>query len=386
MLSFIITLSLIIITLSAPMPAQAYETGAKWQGTINVSYRIDPTLDGLLGVSNAAGQIDIAANRWNRSSRLRLLRSSAPYDGTGNIITARNFQSTPATCGQPDTTKAVTCVFADPVSITSTPTYFNNSPTKRWNTVGTQNCSVNPEQLDVQSIILHELGHWHYLDDFPAGQSAAVMWFSCGVYKPTLREDDQEGATQLYGPKTGFESDEVQGRRNSWAYRLNTSGYPPATNPELGPGPAEFGVSVPSGSRYNRLAGTANANYSYAYMILLSHIYDNPAPATRNYLRIESGMKLKWLQYNFQQTNMSVDFEMTDGTTLRDSGLRDQNSVNPHPAARTSYPTGQWLYFEVDLTPLAGKVIRQWMIAYDNGNNGRTGQFRAYFDDIQVTR
>src|SRR5688500_13480727 len=97
---------------------------------------------------------------------------------------------------------------------------------------------------------------------------------------------------------------------------------------------------------------------------------------------LPSEMKLKWLQYNYQQSTMSLDLEMTDGTTLRGSGLRDQNGLTVHPAGRGAVPTRQWLYFEVDLSPLAGKTIRKYMVAYDNGNNGRTGQFRSYFDDI----
>jgi hypothetical protein len=382
----LITSLVIVCTVigSIPNSAHAYRTGSKWPNTTTASYRINPALDTLLSRPGASNQIAIAANQWNRSSRFKLV-SAAWVDGsTGNVITAQNFASSPP-CNQPDTTKAVVCLDSSPTTINRAPMYLNNSPTKSWNISGIQNTSTNPEQLDVQAIVLHEFGHFHFLYDNPSGQPAAVMNFQPGTYKPTLREDDQEGATQLYGPKTGFELDELQGRRNTNAYRFNTTGYPPASLPELGPGPGEFGVPVPSGSRYNRLAGTANASYSYAYLILTSSIYDQPVTSQVNYMRINSGMKLKWLQYNHEQTNMAVDFLMSDGTTLRDSGLVDQNGVPVHPAARTSYPTGQWLYFEVNLSPLAGKVITQFMIAYDNGNNGRTGKFRGYFDDIQIT-
>ncbi len=74
--------------------------------------------------------------------------------------------------------------------------------------------------------------------------------------------------------------------------------------------------------------------------------------------------------------------------TLRDSGCRDQNNAPIHPSARGGYPRGQWLYFEVDLSTcsvsLVGKEIARWIVAYDNGNNGATGQFRAYFDNLRV--
>ena len=81
---------------------------------------------------------------------------------------------------------------------------------------------------------------------------------------------------------------------------------------------------------------------------------------------------------------MAIDIQFTDGTTLRDSGLKDQNNICVHPACRWVYPTGSWNYFLVDLTPLAGKKIRDILVAYDNGNSNETGQFRAYFDTLVI--
>jgi hypothetical protein len=129
------------------------------------------------------------------------------------------------------------------------------------------------------------------------------------------------------------------------------------------------------------MAGTAQSSYSYAYFTLFTN-ENNTGPLLN--VAITNGMKLRWLQYNYQQRTMSLDFLMDNGAALRDSGIRDQNGVGVHPAARGAYPTGQWLFFEADLSPLAGRTITRYFVAYDNGNNGVTGQFRAYFEDIQL--
>ncbi len=80
---------------------------------------------------------------------------------------------------------------------------------------------------------------------------------------------------------------------------------------------------------------------------------------------------------------VAVDFVMTDGTSLRDSGAVDQNGVSVHPAqgrgtsgvwSQTVCNVGQWLN---------GKTIDRIQIAYDHGAD--TGQFVAWLDDIEIT-
>ena len=99
---------------------------------------------------------------------------------------------------------------------------------------------------------------------------------------------------------------------------------------------------------------------------------------------IEPGDHLIWHQYNHSQKRMAVDISFTDGTNLRDLNLKDQNNVCVHPACRGVYPTNTWMQFSVNLTPVAGKRIKEMMIAYDNGASGATGVFRGYFDNVQV--
>jgi hypothetical protein len=103
-----------------------------------------------------------------------------------------------------------------------------------------------------------------------------------------------------------------------------------------------------------------------------------------NYLKIRPGMRLKWFQYNYQQRTMSVDFRMTDGSTLRDSGLMTTTGLPVHPAQRYNSPARIWFGNEIDLTPLADRVIDQWMIAYDNSATDWQYVFRSYFDNLRV--
>jgi hypothetical protein len=111
----------------------------------------------------------------------------------------------------------------------------------------------------------------------------------------------------------------------------------------------------------------------------------------QNWLTIKPGMHLKWLQYNYQQSTVSVDLRLRDTRGniryIRDaSRIVDQSGVRVHPAARGGYPTGQWLFFDVDLSAPGYEDLRidRWMLAYDNGNNGNIGQFRTYFDNLRV--
>jgi hypothetical protein len=82
-----------------------------------------------------------------------------------------------------------------------------------------------------------------------------------------------------------------------------------------------------------------------------------------------------------------VDGHFTDGMTLRafnnNGFLTDQYGVPIHPAARRD-PMNQWYYVEVDLSKAAGKTLAFIMFAFDNGNDGFTGQYRAYVDDFKI--
>lgn len=81
----------------------------------------------------------------------------------------------------------------------------------------------------------------------------------------------------------------------------------------------------------------------------------------------------------------SVDLVTTDGTTLRDSGAKDQNGLSAHPATDISqYARDNWYHRKISLDQLAGKTLKGVMIATDS-NEHRQGLFRIYVDNIQIT-
>ncbi|MDW8069824.1 MAG: PA14 domain-containing protein, partial [Anaerolineae bacterium] len=86
---------------------------------------------------------------------------------------------------------------------------------------------------------------------------------------------------------------------------------------------------------------------------------------------------------------VSVDGATTDGLTLRDFDngagwqITDQQGVRIHPAMRNG-PINEWYYVEVDLTPMAGRVLDYIMFAYDDNAVSEVGRYRTYVDDFYV--
>jgi hypothetical protein len=80
---------------------------------------------------------------------------------------------------------------------------------------------------------------------------------------------------------------------------------------------------------------------------------------------------------------VSVDLVMTDGTTLRESGAKDQNNVNMHPKSGRG-TVGQWSQTKSEIGHwLKGKTIDKILIGYENISN--SGEFQTYLDDILIT-
>ncbi len=385
-------LATVTLAIQPGNPVQAFITLGKWQTGNGIYYSINPNIDSNLGIAGSNSLItNNVMGQWNQATWFGYHYNSN-YDSNSNGYTAVNFISQiPPGCSsyETDASPGVTCVeYSDSGnSIIRERTSFNTSSTYQWNTSGVMNSYTTPHQIDFLTVALHETGHWYSLDH-DSQHTEAVMLPDQNVSKHSLQEDDKQGAVQIYGPRTGWEpnSGYARGEVNRQYYNRYVNGYNNSGSPELGPRTAEFSVPVFTGSTYEMIAGNAtDLIYSYYYAQLFTSDNDNaPWWQQHNYLKITPGMKIRWYQYNLQQQTMGIDFEMTDGTTLRDSGLQDQNGIGAHPAARGAYGNGYWFYTNIDLTPLAGKVIRKWMIAYDNGRNGSQGNFRAYFDNFRV--
>jgi hypothetical protein len=414
----VLVVGIVVVTL--PSSLFAYSTGPRWRGINYYTFYPDPNLDANLRVTGAQTALDASANVWNRASRwaLRANRTFYNINYTGTIGTA-DFTGQNE-CGPhwpngyydvADTTYAIVCTDTDDpqndIHESTVVEYnrmvFNTSARYVWNTTGGMDLTYGPNNnqrlADVRTVATHEMGHFYFLRH-PGHHPEAVMNFDGNTRKWDLAEDDKQGATQMYGPYTGWENGYATGIQNNLDLNRSVTGFycDQSLIPELGPRPAEFNVSPYLGSRHLMIAGCAQDAYSYAYMRLFTsdcfpingvgHCFNEPEPnlpqGLNNWLVIEPGMRLRWYQYNVMQSTISLDFLMTDLTTMRDSGLVDQHGVNVHPNSRGGYPTGQWLYFDVDLTPLQGRMIRQWWVAYDNGRTATTGQYRAYIDQISI--
>lgn len=410
-------LAAITITIAAvlilPSSTAAYQTlSGKWQNTSTIAYYIDPNLDAALA-PGASNSVDTAASKWN-TSRVTLSRQSAYHP---NIITTANFATSPP-CLVPGATDmddfvGLTCAsYSDSAnrSYSVARMYFNTSGTWSWNTSGILNCSTN--QVDVWHTALHEFGHFYGLADNPAGHPEAVMSYSCSLRRE-LQEDDKHGVTLIYGVRTTWEAGFAYGETNTIAlwnglvgsYDGNIYGFP-----IIGRVTAEQPVSTrevvypKNGSWMERFAGCSEQSHSFAYMRLFTEAANSNTSGMlqeRPYLQIRSGMHLVYAQYNFQQNTFGVDFKMVDAagnrSFLRDSGLRDTAGISVHPTARGNrdlargpigYPVKQWFMTDIDLSPLEGKKIIEWMIGYDNGGvifgTAPCVGFRAYFDDLRI--
>jgi len=381
---------------SLPQDAVKYP---KLPGAVTSMYIFYDHLNSTLGIQNSGGLATHAINQWDASSRytmFSLLSGGSVTQNTNRILAVDFLYSMRTTpCGS---LYGAYLVRASAFTCTGETSIYLNTYGYTWNTSGLDGaagpfswtCLCNTIYADFFSQVLHELGHVFGLahPQNAPNSTNSVMHDGPGL-RSSLTADDQSGLVQIYGPYTGWDTgitlgwfpgysyNDSQGSANWIAYQKDV------TSAQLIPGPAQNGVAPYSGNRYIALSGTANNNYSYAYMKLFSADNDELGSNPRH-LTIKNGTTLSWHQYNYAQSRMTVDITFSDGTTLRDSGLKDQNNICVHPACRGSYGTGAWYYFTVNLSSLAGKRVKDIMIAYDNGNNGPTGSFRAYFDDLHI--
>ncbi|MBA3530704.1 MAG: matrixin family metalloprotease [Ardenticatenales bacterium] len=280
--SIILAIAVMFVVMSSfSTNTLAYQSGPRWQQTNDVFYYVHPQINTLLRLpANAPPVADLIQQtsiQWSKASEARLIRSNNAYNESfATTISATNYQTLPP-CGplpiDQSLIAAAVCLVAADGSIFSTKTYFNTSPSWSWNTNSFMDCNSNPRNVDVSAIVLHEFGHWLNLGH--NAPPAAVMSPHCGnPAEAILDEDDRRGATQLYGPRTSFETGEAQGIGNELAYSKDVSGYIVGVPPELGVRAAENWIPIEFGSRYLMMAGKSNNNYSYAYFRWFSSTKD----------------------------------------------------------------------------------------------------------------
>ena len=184
--------------------------------------------------------------------------------------------------------------------------------------------------------------------------------------------------------RTNWETGEIFGYRNSVFASGNVEGFLSYLPPECSPRQdGDAGVSAYRGKYYLMVAGNATAAPAHCYYWLA-----NETLQPYHNITIETGMRMVYRIYHFanaEVTNnhIAIDFACTDGTELRNQGITDQHGVNIHPAARLD-AYNQWVYVEVDLSSLAGKVIERVMVGFDEPSN--PGKYRSYIEDLQFVQ
>ncbi|MBU2666199.1 VCBS repeat-containing protein [Actinoplanes bogorensis] len=175
---------------------------------------------------------------------------------------------------------------------------------------------------------------------------------------------------------TGFETADVQPTLPA------TGGVANVTTPA---------VAVASGTAHTGTAalvysGTdVNTQSSYAYLksMPVSRISVKPSTTLSYWIRPQSTATRPEAKTR-NSTCVSVDLLFSDGSTLRDSQLTDQNGVRVHPAFQCSkIVADRWNQVVVPLGRLADKQVTTVMVGYDQPKNA--GGFRTLIDDLTIT-
>ncbi|WP_328462911.1 FG-GAP-like repeat-containing protein [Actinoplanes sp. NBC_00393] len=181
--------------------------------------------------------------------------------------------------------------------------------------------------------------------------------------------------------RTGFESGDVQ---PTW------SNSPAAANAVVNVSKAALGVGtgtghtggaalVYSGSDDNTLQSSA-----YLRSMALSRITVKPATTLSYWIKPDSSTARPGVKTR-NSTCVAIDLVFSDGTYLRDSGLKDQRGNRIHPAHQCSKLTAdQWNLVVVPLgSALAGKQVTGLNVGYEQSNN--IGGYRGLIDDITIS-
>ncbi|MEZ0072141.1 hypothetical protein [Planotetraspora sp. GP83] len=116
------------------------------------------------------------------------------------------------------------------------------------------------------------------------------------------------------------------------------------------------------------------ADHSYAYFQAFA--VNIPVTAT-------TVLKYGFMPKDAKGRFTSIDLVMTDGTTLRDAGATTTTGVRMHPGSPKG-TVNAWTQIQSDIgTWLKGKTIAKVLVAYDQASG--TGDFRAYFDNIEIS-
>ncbi len=253
-----------------------------------------------------------------------------------------------------------------------------------------QNLAVNGQTSVTPWVRFANIAHGATLA-YTMGTSANTGWGSNLSVAPPSYTDGMSTPTALnYVWGTGVEAGEYQPTWTNSVDNTSPGGLISNVGPFSGASSPELGVrseNSQSGSSQLMYSGNAQGGSS-------THAYLKAFDVASQSITVRSGTHFSYWIYPQSSNSAAVsgsnsaytamDLIFTDGTTLRDSGLKDQRGVRVHPFYQgASLVLDTWNYVTVDLTPLAGKVVNRIDFGYDR--SGSTGGYRGYVDDLAFT-
>ena len=196
-----IIIPIIILNLSNLFSQNCYiKSGQRWQGN-SVTYHINSNLGNAFATQQQyETAIDAAASSWsgagsvfrfNKGDDVNYLRGQEP----SGIYQVGNYNTTePGPSGYPPAA-TTDYVYDGTINyLLKDCSYFNTY----------YNFSITPDytEFDIQSVILHEFGHWLRLkDETDPGCSDNVMYWGLTYHqiKQNLTTDDENGIINIYG-------------------------------------------------------------------------------------------------------------------------------------------------------------------------------------------
>lgn len=224
------------------------------------------------------------------------------------------------------------------------------------------------------SIIEPTINGWISENRAPFDYTQGFRYYGFGEHYLQILLERTKGTSPISYLATGWENGQRMGYTDTVILGDHVSGYLAGIPPECERRGAELGMQPYNGDWCLMVAGedTSNTENSYAFYVLFE-----------DDININQNTKLKYYIYKYQSQHFCIDFVCKDGTTLRNSGIKDQHGYYMHPSSQYSFMRNWW-YIEADLSPLAGKTIDIVMIGYDDSPNSEVGQFRAYIDKLQI--
>jgi len=136
-------------------------------------------------------------------------------------------------------------------------------------------------------------------------------------------------------------------------------------------------VSPRSGHRYFKILGEDQSTGQSKGRVVL---FD------RSFL-VTAGMHCSYWVYVRQAPenhgHIGLDFGLDSGLASEQYSVFDQYG-KPMRQSQRQVPLGSWQRYVYDLTPLAGQVVNQIVVAYDDGAPGVSGAFTAYIDEVKL--